>query len=313
MNSYIADLPSLSIEGDRLRGDCYLASMILGKVNSLKVNRHSDFGFYLIDEAGAEVLLPNAFVTDDLREGDQIDVFVYTDSEDRIVATTLKPRIRLGEFAWLKCKDVNQMGAFADWGMSKDLFIPFAEQLQRMEAGNFYPIHLLEDERTKRLIGSSRIRDFLEMEEISLEPGEKVELFFYERNEFGYAAVINEKYRGLLFQSDVHKPIRLGDKMPGYVKVVREDGKVDVVLTPPGYRQAIDTNTQVVLDALIAGKGSLALTDKSSPELIKQELGLSKKAFKRAIGSLYKEKLVKLEKTGIQLLDFSKFVTDEQE
>jgi len=292
---------------------CYLSRMKLGQINRLRAQRDSDFGYYLVDDEDREVLLPNSFVPEDFQKGDLLDVFVYTDSEDRIVATTLNPRIRLGEFAWLKCKDVNAMGAFVDWGMAKDLFVPFAEQLQRMEQGRYYPIHLLEDQRSQRLYGSTRIRNHLDMDNVELEPGEKVQLFLYERNDLGYAAVVNEKYRGLLFHSDIHKPLRMGDKMLGYVKELREDGKVDVVLSPPGYRQAIDTNTQLVLDKLIEGKGTLELTDKSSPDLINKYLGISKKAFKRAIGALYKGKFIRLDKTQIQLLDYEKYATDEEE
>ena len=276
--------------------------MEIGKTNKLTVARNSDFGFYLIDDDKNEVLLPNSYVSEDLKIADDIEVFIYKDSENRIIATNLKPFIQLGEFAVLQAKDVNEYGAFMDWGLAKDLFVPFGEQTKKMEAGNWYLIYLLLDEETNRLIGSNKVKKFLHFDEIDVKQNDQVDLLLFDRTELGINAIVNNKYKGLIFNSDIHKNIQAGDKMSGFIKQVREDGKIDLSLEPIGYKNSIDINSEIIISALKNNNGLLELTDKSSPENIKYILGLSKKAFKKALGNLYKNIIVELHKNEIKLI-----------
>ena len=276
--------------------------MEIGKINKLTAARSTDNGYYLTDNDGNEVLLPNAYVADDLKIGNEIEVFVYKDSEDRIVATTLKPYVQFEEFAYLKVKEVNDYGAFMDWGLPKDLMVPFAEQTEKMKEGNWYLIFLLEDEQTERLIGSSKVNEFTFTTEIDVNTGDEVDLLLYNMTELGMNAIVNNMYKGLIFKSDIHKSIKPGDRIKGFVKQVREDGKIDIILEPAGYKNSIDENSDIILSALKENDGFLNLTDKSAPEDIKRILGLSKKAFKNGLGNLYKQKIVELNKDGIKLL-----------
>lgn len=276
--------------------------MKIGKINKLTVARRTDNGCYLEDENENEVLLPNAYVTNDLKISDEIEVFVYKDSEDRIVATTLKPYIQFEEFAYLQVKEVNDYGAFIDWGLPKDLMVPFAEQTVKMVEGNWYLIFLLEDTETERLIGSNKIKDFLFFKDIDVKEGDEVDLLLYDMTELGMNAVVNNLYKGLIFKSDIHKKIKPGDRIKGYVKQVREDGKIDIILEPAGYIKSVDQNTEIIISALKESNGFLNITDKNTPDEIKSVLGLSKKAFKKAIGKLYKEKKIELNEKGIKLL-----------
>lgn len=276
--------------------------MEIGKINKLTVARRTDNGCYLEDENENEVLLPNAYVTDDLKISDEIEVFVYKDSEDRIVATTLKPLIQFEEFAYLQVKEVNDYGAFIDWGLPKDLMVPFAEQTVKMVEGNWYLIFLLEDTETERLIGSNKIKDFLFFKDIDVKEGDEVDLLLYDMTELGMNAVVNNLYKGLIFKSDIHKVIKPGDKIKGYVKQVREDGKIDIILEPAGYTKSVDHNTDIIISALKENNGFLNITDKNTPDEINSLLGLSKKAFKKAVGKLYKEKKIELNEKGIKLL-----------
>ncbi|MFO7828767.1 MAG: S1-like domain-containing RNA-binding protein [Bacteroidales bacterium] len=275
--------------------------MEIGKTNKLIVARTTDNGCYLTDTDGNEVLLPNAYVTDDLNIGDEIEVFVYNDSEDRIVATTLTPYVKLEEFAYLQVKEVNQYGAFIDWGLPKDLMVPFAEQKVKMKEGNWYLIFLLKDEETDRLIGSAKIKDFVFFDEIDVSTGDEVDLLPYEMNDLGMDVIVNNLYKGLIFKSDIHKEIKPGEKIKGYVKQVRDDGKIDIVLEPLGYKNSIDIYSEKLLSGLKKNNGYLNLTDKSSPDEINKCLGLSKKAFKKAVGHLYSKKLITLADDGIRI------------
>jgi len=276
--------------------------MEIGKINKLKIARLTDFGYFLTDESFNEVLLPNAYLTDDMKIDDDIEVFIYKDSEDRIVATTLIPYIKLQEFAFLQVKEVNRFGAFMDWGLPKDLMVPYAEQKEKMEEGNWYVIYLLKDEQSERLIGSNNIKRFLSYNQIDVNQGDEADLFLYERTELGMNAIVNCMYKGLIFTSDIHKNIKVGDKIKGYVKQVREDGKIDIILEPVGYQKSIEKITEIVLNALKENNDFLYLTDKSSPEEIKDKLGISKKAFKKALGNLYRQKIIELQEEGIKLL-----------
>ena len=276
--------------------------MEIGKINKLTVARATDNGYYLVDDDENEVLLPNAYITDDLKISDDLEVFIYKDSEDRVVAVTSKPYVLLEEFAYLKVKEVNQYGAFMDWGLPKDLLVPFAEQTEKMEEGKSYLIFLLQDEQTERLIASSNVNEFVFFDEIDVKQGDEVDLLLYNMTELGMNVIVNNMYKGLIFNSDIHKTIQPGDRIKGYVKEVREDGKIDILLEPLGYKNSIDNSTEIIISVLKENDGFLNLTDKSSPEDIKKKLGLSKKAFKRGMGKLYKQKLVELSEEGIKLL-----------
>ncbi|MEZ4937953.1 MAG: S1-like domain-containing RNA-binding protein [Crocinitomicaceae bacterium] len=276
--------------------------MEIGLINKLKVNRGTDNGLYLIDDEENEVLLPNAYVTKDMKEGSEIEVFVYKDSEDRIVCTTQRPKMLLEQFALLEVKAVSQYGVFMDWGLPKDLMVPYAEQVREMHEGEKHVVFLTLDEETERLIGSCKINDFLYFEDIKLEPGQEVDLMLFEVSDKGVYCIVDELYRGLIFHSDIHRKLRVGDQLKGFVKQIREDGKVDIVLDPIGYKASVDPHSQIILDKLKEANGSLPFNDKSDPEIINQEFGISKKAFKRAIGNLYKQKLIRIEEEGVFLI-----------
>ncbi len=276
--------------------------MEIGRTNKLKAARATDNGFYLEDNEHNEVLLPNAYVTENLSIGDEIEVFIYRDSEDRLVATTLKPYVQLEEFAFLQVKEVNKYGAFMDWGLLKDLMVPFAEQPVKMEEGEWYLIFLLIDEQSQRLIGSGGLNEFVYSDEIDVKTGDEVDLLLYKMTDLGMNCIVNNMYKGLIFKSDIHKNIRPGDKLKGYVKQVREDGKIDIRLEPIGYENSIDQNSDIILLAIKEKDGFLNLTDKSTPEDIKSTLGLSKKAFKKGLGKLYKKKMIELKEDGIKLI-----------
>lgn len=266
--------------------------MKLGKTNLLKVSQLTELGYLLEDEDSKNILLPKATVTAKLAIDDTIDVFVYKDSDARLMATTQKPTIQLEQFAFLQVKDVNKIGAFMDWGISKDLLVPYSEQTVRMKTGEWHLVFMLLDEETNRLIGSCKENEFVFFDEIDVAEGDEVDLLVYSRTDLGFNAIVNNLYKGLIFNSNVHKEIQCGDTLKGYVKQVREDGNIDLLLEPLGYRKSIDPTTETILTKLKENKGCIYLTDKSTPEDIKEQLGMSKKAFKRGLGSLYKQKKV---------------------
>ncbi len=274
----------------------------IGKFNHLKVERATSHGAYLADEQGNEVLLPVKFVSDTLRLEDDIDVFIFTDSEDRITATTQIPLAQRDEFAYLQVKDMSTHGAFLDWGLDKDLFVPFREQLNRMRKGQSYLVYLYLDEKTNRLVASSKIRKFLDKENINLEKGEKVKLLVWDKTDLGMNVIINNRHAGLIFKDDLHTTIKTGERVTGYIKNIRPDKKIDGVLHKPGY-EAIEPNAQRILLKIRQNDGYLNLSDQSDPEEIKNQLQISKKAFKKAIGILYKKKLIRIADEGLYLAD----------
>ncbi len=276
--------------------------MKLGKINRLKVNRISKFGTYLVDDENNEVLLPEDYEGDPVDLDEVMDVFIYLNSEDQYVASYNKPLIETNRFAFLEAKDVNRVGAFMDMGMPKDLMVPFAEQTEQMYVGNSYLVFMMVDEETDRLVGSCKENEFVFTDEIDIEEGDEVDILMYRKTDLGMHVIVNNLYKGLVFNSNIHKKIYEGDTTKGYVRQVREDGKIDISLEPLGYRQSIDPTSDAILKKLDENDGQLPLNDKSSPDLIKRELGLSKKAFKRGIGNLYKLKKIAILKEGIRLL-----------
>ena len=274
-----------------------------GKINHLKIIKRSTFGLYLGDGSGEEVLLPNKYCSDEMKPEGEIDVFVHRDSEDRKVATTLTPKILLHEFALLKVSAVTKVGAFMDWGLEKELMVPFREQRQKMEADRWYIVYLDLDQKTDRLYASNRLERFLSNDQLSVKEGDEVDLVVLQKTDLGYAVIINHKHKGLVFSNEIFQDLRIGDRLKGYVKKIREDHKIDISLQAIGFRKSSETNNELIHRQLIENKGFLPLTDKSSPEEISSLLGISKKAFKKSVGALYKEKKILIEDTGIRLLE----------
>lgn len=274
--------------------------MQIGEYNTLTADRKVDAGFYLKDAEDNSVLLPNKWVPSEFSVGDEIEVFLYLDNEQRPIATTMKPKATVGEFAVLPVKQMTKLGAFLDWGLEKDLLVPFKEQQEEMEAGKNYPVFIYLDEVSGRITASSKVDKFAQLADEDLKENEEADLLITYPTDLGYKVVINNYYGGLLYKSDIHKPVKTGDEIKGFVKTIREDGKIDVLLEKPGY-SSVEPNAQKILDKVKANDGFLPLHDKSSPEEIKQQLGMSKKVFKKAVGSLYKQKLILIEDSGIRL------------
>lgn len=275
----------------------------LGKQNTLTALRSTSVGFFLGDDEGNELLLPNKYVPEDLEVGQTIEVFVYKDSEDRVIATTLTPFVSLHEFAYLKVVAVSQVGAFVEWGLEKHLLVPFREQNQRLREGQGCVVYLYLDPKTERLVGSCKVNRYLEFENIDLEVGQEVRILVHERSDLGFNVIINHRYRGLVYANEIFQSLRMGDELTAYIKHIREDNGIDVSLQPLGYTQAIDGNVDRVLSVLEANKGFLPLTDASKPIAIYARLEMSKKSFKKAVGALYKQQKIRIAEEGIYLVD----------
>jgi len=278
-----------------------------GKYYTLTLTGLLPQGAYLEDEDGSRVLLPRKQIPADTAVGDVLSVFVYLDSEDRLIATTQRPRGQLGEVVWLEAVDVNRTGAFLDWGLAKDLFVPFGEQKQRMEAGQHYAVYITLD-NTGRLIGSSRLNRFIKDEvksawsetDAAYETGTTVKLLIAQRTDLGYKAVVDNRYWGVLYNEDIRKPIRVGQRMQGYVKRLREDHRLDLMLEPAGHGKA-DPLAKRIMKKLEEGNGTLGLNDYSPADLIELHFAVSKRTFKMAIGKLFKERKIVIEENGIRL------------
>ena len=275
--------------------------LTLGIYHTLRIDRTTLVGLFLTDEKD-DVLLPIKYVPKKFEMNDMLEVFVYLDHEERPVATTLKPYITLGDYAFLRVNYTNEYGAFLDWGLEKDLFVPFQEQARPMEQGKRYMVHMYLDEKTNRLVGSSKINQFLSKEPLSLESGTEVDLIISHITDLGINVIVNGTHKGLVYKNEVYTDsIRPGDKTKGYIKIIRPDGKIDVTFNRIGV-EAIEENAQVILDELKASRGFVRLNDNSSPDDIKTILKMSKKTFKKAVGTLYKQKLIEIKDDGIHLL-----------
>ena len=283
----------------------------LGEYNKLTILRDTDPGLYLGDDEENVVLLPHKYKPEDFEIGDEIDVYVYLDNEERPIATTLDPFVTLNSFSYLYCSDVTDYGAFMDWGLEKQLFVPFKEQARPMKEGNWYIVYMYLDELTNRLVGSSKTNRFVDNDTLTVEAFEQVNILVTHLTEKGANVIINGIHKGLVYVDDIFEDIRTGDRMKAYIKKIREDNKIDVVLQTPGYR-SIEPNANYVLDELTAAGGFLPLHDKSDPEAIKNELGMSKKSFKKAIGALYRDKQIVLKDGGIELLVDQETPSDDQ-
>lgn len=258
-------------------------------------------GLYLGDEGGEDVLLPNKYLPDKYEIDDLIEVFVYRDHEERKVATNITPKILLHQFALLKVMDVTDVGAFLDWGLEKELFVPFKEQRQKMEVGRWYVVYLDLDIKTDRLFASNKTDKYLQNDNLTVSEGDKVDLIISQKTDLGFSVIVNNLHKGLMFENEIFEKLKVGDKVSGFVKKIREDKKLDISLRPSGYENLIDSDTSKVLAHMVTNDGFLALTDKSTPEEIYKELNLSKKAFKKAIGALYKQRKITIETNGVRL------------
>jgi len=277
--------------------------MEIGKHTTLVILRETEPGLYLGENMDAEdvVLLPHKYKPESFEIGDEIRVFIYLDYEERIIATTLEPYILLNSFGYLRCAAVSKHGAFMEWGLEKHLFVSFKEQARPMKEGNWYIVYMYLDEQTNRLAGASKTNQFLQNDTITVKQYEEVNILVTHLTEKGANVIINGIHKGLIYIEDIFEDIRTGDRMKAYIKKIREDNKIDVVLQTLGYK-SIEPNAQFILDELKASGGFIALHDKSSPDAIKDILGLSKKSFKRAIGSLYKDKQIVIKEDGIELV-----------
>lgn len=272
----------------------------IGKFNTLKILRDTEPGLFLGDGQDCEVLLPNRYVPQDFELDEMIDVFVYLDNEERLVAVTDIPYIQKGEFALLRCNAVNEFGAFMDWGMVKELFCPFVEQAFKMKEGGWYLVYCYLDEKTERLVASSKTNRFLTNNNLTFEIHEEVDLIVSHPSTLGMNVIINNSHLGLIYKDDIFKDLSIGDKIKGYVKKIREGNKIDVTLQKMGYRN-IEPSAKELLKLISIHNGKLSITDKSSPQEIKSIAQMSKKSFKKAVGNLYKRRLISLKNDGIYL------------
>lgn len=284
----------------------------LGKKNVLKAAWKADFGMYL--EGGGyeeKILLPERYVPEGLKVGDEIEVFLYLDNEERLIATTLEPKAMVGDFAYLEVAWVNEYGAFLDWGLMKDLFCPFREQKRRMEQGRSYIVHVHIDEESYRIMASAKVEKYLVRttpdkdgnpgEPIPYKVGDEVSLLVWQKTDLGFKVIIDNAYAGLLYDTQIFRNLHTGDKVKGYISNVRKDGKIDVKLQKSGHEQVTDF-AQVLLKYLQTQGGRCRLGDKSDAEEIKDQFGVSKRTYKQAIGDLYRQRLIKITDNGIELV-----------
>lgn len=277
--------------------------MEVGNYANLYVVKTVDFGVYLalLPDGDDTVLLPKRYITKPLEIGDQIEVFIYRDSEDRIIATTLKPYAKAGEFACLDVSSTIGAGAFLDWGLPKDLFVPISEQRKRMEVGEYHMVYIYIDDQTNRLVATAKINRYLTDECTELNTGDEAEIIVCNETDLGVKVIVNGRYWGMLYENEIFQTLMPGQRMKAYVKELRTDGKLDMMLQKTGY-EVVGEFTGLILDELSENNGFVPLTDKSDPEDIYETFEISKKNFKKAIGALYKQRVITIEKDGIRLI-----------
>ena len=276
--------------------------MRIGEIQTLRVARVSEFGLYLADEEGNEVLLPNRYVSLTQKVDDEVEVFVYHDSEDRIVATTETPKITTGKVAWLKVVDKNIHGAFLDWGITgKDLFLPNRNQQGGVLVGSYKPVYMYVDNITERCVATTKLKSYVNNEGVvTLSPRQKVEALIVSESEIGYRAIVESRHWGMIYKNQIFREVKLGEKVEAYVSRITEDNRVDLSLQQKGFAQVKDS-AEVLYDAIVAAGGTLALTDNSSPEEIRDVLNMSKKLFKRSLGVLMSHNRVEVGENGIKV------------
>lgn len=274
--------------------------MNIGKTQTLKVSEKNTSGYILVDDREEKAFLPKIFVRDEMQEGDEIEVFVYQD-DDKLKATTEKPLVEVGEFAVMSCVQSLPSGAFMDWGIIKDLFIPYKQQKAKIVEGKRYLVYVYVDEPTGLITGTTKFKRNPQYEDLPFKQGDRVSLILMGEGELGWNVIINKEYIGLIYASDVYKKLYPLSEETGCIKTIREDGKIDVSLQPEGYAN-IDEFQKIILEKLEGNYGLLYVSDKSTPEEIKDELQMSKKNFKKAIGGLYKDKKIEILDDKIRLL-----------
>ena len=275
---------------------------LIGRYNSLQVVKHTDFGLYLDGGADGEILLPNRYIPKDTPSEveDWLNVFVYLDSEDKLLATTEKPKVQVGEFASLKVKEINSIGVFLDWGLPKDLLLPYSEEKKQLSQGDYCVVHVYLDKRTRRITATARLDRYLDKTPSNYSLGQEVKLLVVEESDLGFKAVINNQHWGLIHKNEVFKFLRSGKQETGYIKALRDDGKIALSLQPVG-AQAADSLNEKILGKLRDNQGMLPVSDKSEPQVIADLFGVSKGNFKKAIGALYKNGQIVIHPDRIEL------------
>ncbi|MGJ8736798.1 CvfB family protein [Zobellia laminariae] len=273
----------------------------LGNYNELEVLRDTSVGLFLGSNTGTEILLPNKYVPKVIDIGDMIKVFCYLDHEERPVATTLTPHVIRNKFGFLQVAEVNKIGAFLDWGLEKHLLVPFSEQRDKMKEGQWYVVRCYMDEVSFRLVGSNKLDKFISNDELTVREREEVELLFTRLTDLGWEVIINDEHKGLVYSNEIYKHVAVGDRTKGYIKNIRPDNKLDVSLQPIG-EKLLEPAAEAIYKKLMAHGGYLALHDKSDPALIKQELQMSKKTFKKGVGTLYKERKIEIKDDGLHAI-----------
>lgn len=289
-----------------------MSKIKLGDYNILRIKEEARregygevFGLYLDGGVEGDILMPQKYVSEGVKVGDDIECFIYLDQDERPIATTEKPLAKVGDFAYLECSWINEYGAFLHWGLTKDLFCPFREQKKRMEIGDSYIVHVHIDEESYRIMASAKVEHFVQKpqsaKEVALKQGEQVDLLVWQKTDLGFKVIINNTYAGLVYQDQLFKYIHTGDKLPGYVSAIRPDGKIDISLQPLGQAAATDFAT-TLLEYMERNGGRCHLGDKSDPEEIKRQFQVSKKVYKKAVGDLYKRRLIVITDNGIELV-----------
>lgn len=277
----------------------------IGQYNTLTIMRDTPVGMYLGENEHDVVLLPKKYIKPEFKVGDSVEVFVYRDSEDRPIATTLRPYAKLYEFACLTVNHVSNIGAFLDWGLEKDLLVPFKEQKHPMQEGYSYVVYVYLDEVTDRIVASNKINRFVSNEVLTVKQGDEVDLLVYNKNEIGYHCIINNSHKGLLYRNEVYQPVQIGDRFKGYIKLIRETQQIDLSLQKPGFKNVL-SSTDLILQYLEEHDGFLHLHDKSTPEEIANLLNMSKATYKKSIGVLYRHRKIRIEENGVYLIKESK-------
>lgn len=267
----------------------------LGKFNRLEIIKEVDFGVYL----SGDILLPSRYVPDNSHIGDILNVFIYLDQDERPIATTLTPLVQVGEFAVLETVWKNEYGAFLNWGLMKDLFVPFKEQKEEMEIGNKYLIYAYIDTQTDRIVASSKIEKFFSNEAPNYQSGDEVNILISDRTNIGFRAIVDNKFKGMMYDNQTFQSLNVGDKIKAYVDKIRMDGRIDLLINKPG-REGIDNLSEKLFDYIVRSGGFVPITDKSDPELIYNTFGMSKKAFKKSVGALLREEMIKIEENGLR-------------
>jgi len=272
----------------------------IGRINKLTIQRKRDYGAHLDGGESGNIFLPKKYVPKKCQPGDEVEVFVYADREERLRATTQKPYATVGQFATLQVLANSSSGAYLDWGLKKDLLVPNKEQHAKMEEGKSYVVFVFLDKKTNRITASSKLNKFLSLQPPKYDEGEEVDLFICEKTDLGYKVVVNNAHWGIVYKNEVFQKLHIGQQLKGYIKKIREDLKIDISLQQPGYQRVGDIS-QDILKTIKDRGGSIAVTDKSPPENIYSLFGVSKKIFKKAIGALYKKRLITIDTNKIKL------------